>query len=145
MSRSGYDYDCDEWALIRWRGAVASAFRGRRGQAFLREMLAALDALPEGKLIAGELECNGAVCALGAVGRARGTDMDGIDPYDRETVASTFGIAEAMAAEIVYMNDEHGPVNETPEWRWARMRSWIEAQLIEWEPLSPDHKDEQAG
>jgi hypothetical protein len=37
MSRSGYsdDYGDDEpWQLIMWRGAVASAFRGRRGQPF---------------------------------------------------------------------------------------------------------------
>jgi hypothetical protein len=37
MSRSGYSDDLENWSLIRWRGAVASAIRGRRGQAFLRE------------------------------------------------------------------------------------------------------------
>lgn len=57
MSRSGYsdDYDGDNWDLIRWRGAVTSAIRGKRGQAFLREALAALDAMPEKQLIAGDL------------------------------------------------------------------------------------------
>lgn len=57
MSRSGYseDYDGDHWDLIRWRGAVASSIRGKRGQAFLREALAALDAMPEKKLITGDL------------------------------------------------------------------------------------------
>lgn len=44
MSRSGYNDDCDGWALIRWRGAVNSAINGKRGQAFLRELVAALDA-----------------------------------------------------------------------------------------------------
>jgi hypothetical protein len=46
MSRSGYDESCDDnWGLICWRGAVASALRGRRGQAFLRELVDALDAV----------------------------------------------------------------------------------------------------
>jgi hypothetical protein len=84
MSRSGYndDYDLDPWQGIRWRGAVASAIRGRRGQAFLRELLVALDALPEHKLIANELEKDGAVCALGAVGKARGLALAGLHPDD---------------------------------------------------------------
>jgi hypothetical protein len=73
MSRSGYSDDCDQWDMIRWRGAVASSIRGARGQAFLKEMLAALDALPEPKLIAEELESDGAVCAIGAVGPFAGS------------------------------------------------------------------------
>lgn len=128
MSRSGYvdDYD-DDWALIRYRGAVKSAIRGRRGQAFLREMIAALDALPEKKLIANELrEPTGEVCAIGAVGAARGVDMAGLDPDDAETVAATFGISPALAREIVYENDEGVYSRETPEQRFARMRRWAE-------------------
>lgn len=43
MSRSGYnDYSIDNWDLIRWRGQVASAIKGKRGQAFLRELIEAL-------------------------------------------------------------------------------------------------------
>jgi hypothetical protein len=45
------------WSHIRWRGAVASAIRGGRGQAFLREMLAAMDAMPVKRLVANELRC----------------------------------------------------------------------------------------
>src|SRR5262245_16738600 len=36
---------------MRWRGAVHAAIFGKRGQAFLTELLAALDALPEKKLL----------------------------------------------------------------------------------------------
>jgi hypothetical protein len=132
MSRSGYsdDYDdYDQWQQIMWRGAVASAIRGKRGQAFLREMLAALDALPEQKLIAHNLEVNGAVCAIGAVGMARGVDMSKIDPEDYNTVAGKFGIASAMAQEIVYMNDDWY-FSETPEERFFRMRKWVEKQIV---------------
>jgi len=31
MSRHGYSDDIDEWALIKWRGQVASAMRGKTG------------------------------------------------------------------------------------------------------------------
>lgn len=130
MSRSGYvDEMDDQWQLIRWRGAVASAMRGRRGQAFLNEMLAALDALPEKKLIADELEAaDGAVCAIGAVGKARDVDMKDVDPEDREKVAALFSIPHALACEIVYTNDECFS-RETPEQRFVSMRAWIKQAI----------------
>jgi hypothetical protein len=131
MSRSGYVEDCDyEISWINWRGAVKSALRGKRGQAFLYEMLQAMAALPERKLVSGELEQEGAVCAIGAVGKARGIDMSKLDPEDYDTVAGTFGIARAMAQEIVYMNDE-ATYGETDEQRFDRMRQWIESELFD--------------
>ena len=133
MSRSGYGEDCEQWDLIRWRGAVASAIRGKRGQAFLREMLAALDAMPEKRLIGHTLECDGDVCALGSVGRARGIAMSELDPEDRRNVAHVFGIAPAMAAEIVFENDEGCGYWHLEDWeeRWHRMRAWVVSNLKE--------------
>jgi hypothetical protein len=128
MSRSGYSDDCEQWALIRWRGAVASAIRGKRGQAFLREALAALDALPSPELIGDSLAAEGSFCTLGAVGRARGTDLDAVYPEDRETVAGLFAIPNALACEIMFENDECS-FSETPRARWERMRAWIVANL----------------
>jgi hypothetical protein len=127
MSRSGYSEDCETWDMIRWRGAVKSAIEGARGQAFLKELLAALDAMPEHKLIKGELEYEGNVCAIGAVGRARGVDMSNVDAEDCDVVARVFGIAPALAAEIVFENDEAAGYwrKEAPEARWARMRNWV--------------------
>jgi len=73
MSRSGYSDDCeDNWSWICWRGAVKSAIRGKRGQAFLRETLAALDALPERKLIAKDL-----------IKTDKPKDPDALDPFYR--------------------------------------------------------------
>ena len=130
MSRSGYTDDCDGWAMIRWRGAVASSIRGKRGQEFLRELAAAMDAMPEKALIAHELkDADGDFCTLGVIGAARGIDMTKIDPEDRDSVSAAFGISPAMAAEIVFENDEAGWWNEAPEIRWARMRQWVEANL----------------
>lgn len=107
MSRSGYSDDCDGWALIRWRGAVESAIRGKRGQQLLREIAAALDAMPEKELAAESLvTADGEVCALGAVGRVRGIDLAALDPEDPYQVAEAFGVAPALVKEIVYLNDE---------------------------------------
>ena len=143
MSRSGYVDDVDEqWQFILWRGAVASAIKGKRGQALLTEMLAALDAMPVKRLIADELESTDripishwglietpAFCAIGSVGQVRGVDMKHLDPYDASSVAGTFGIASALAREIVFINDEAGPYRETPEDRFLRVRNWIVANI----------------
>lgn len=143
MSRSGYTEDCDDqWSFIMWRGAVKRAIRGQRGQLFLMEMLAAMDALPLKRLVANELEvpdlipCSHwgmfeaeSVCAIGSVGKQRGIDMKTIDPEDYATVAETFGIATSMAQEIVYMNDEASSWRETPEARFERMRKWILSEI----------------
>jgi len=161
VSRSGYSDDCDDqWGLIRWRGAVASAIRGKRGQAFLREMLEAMDAMPEKRLIAHELEDSGNVCAIGSVGKARGIDMAGIDPEDYGRVADTFGINEKLAQEIVYLNDEAfwwsedekgrvrrdekgSPLPITPEDRFRRMRAWIVSKIADAEHVAEARGESQ--
>lgn len=131
MSRSGYSDDIEQWSLIRWRGAVASAIRGRRGQAFLKELLTALDALLEKRLIAQELEEDGAVCALGSVGKARGLDMSRLDPEDHESVAAAFNIPHALACEIMWENDDGTWRHETPEGRYERVRAWVVKNIRE--------------
>lgn len=134
MSRSGYSDDCDDqWAMIRWRGAVTSAIRGQRGQKFLREMATALDSLPEKALITEELEQDGAVCALGSVGKMRGIDMSNVDPEDYDSVAAMFGIPHALAQEIMWINDEWG--GATPEERWKEVREWVRREIKTTEPI----------
>jgi hypothetical protein len=128
VSRSGYTDDCEGWELIRWRGAVASAIRGKRGQDFLRKMLAALDAMPGKRLIANELEMDGEVCAIGAVGRMQGIDMSNIDPSEPEEVGAAFNIPCALVKEISSVNDEWD-WRGTPEQRFETVRKWVVAQL----------------
>lgn len=137
MSRSGYSEDCDGWALIRWRGAVRAAIRGKRGQHALREILAALDAMPKKALAAESLiTASGEYCTLGALGVMRGLALDKLDPEDAKGVAAAFGIAPALVKEIVFENDECGPAGycgrgvELPEGRWHRMRGWVTSHLI---------------
>lgn len=140
MSRSGYHDDLDDLTLGRWRGMVASATRGKRGQQFFRDLLAALDAMPEKVLITSALQDDsGDVCALGALGRQRGVDMSKIDPECPEQVAPAFNIAECLAQEVEYMNDEYHerPYDPkimdyrkiTPEERWQKMRAWVVSQI----------------
>lgn len=143
MSRSGYDDGGGEYPL--YRGAVERAMRGRRGQAFLRELLTSLDALPVKELVQNELVSDGGVCALGAVAEHRSIDVSELEPEDADQVSLTFGIAESMAREIVWENDECGvstwttpkeawerPVRipETPAQRWERMRAWVVRQIV---------------
>jgi hypothetical protein len=129
MSRSNYSDDTDDnWQLIKWRGMVASATRGKRGQQFFRDLVAALDAMPEKTLIAYELENLEGVCAIGSLGRARSIDMSKLDQEEPEGVAAAFNIAPCLAQEVVYMNDEW-LYGESPEDRWKRMRRWAEEMI----------------
>lgn len=144
MSRAGYSEDCDDlWAHIRWRGAVTSALRGRTGQAFLVELRAALDVMAEKRLakevLVEETEVAAVdgkppvplvhACALGVVAQARGLDTAKIDIDDYDNIHAPFGIANALAREIIWENDESWPYPKTPEERWRKMRWWVESKI----------------
>lgn len=150
MSRSGYSDDCNGWDLIRWRGAVNSAIRGKRGQALLRELADALDAMPVKELVAQEFEADGQFCALGVVGARRGMPTAHLVEAEREQVAKSFGIAEALAAEIMSVNDDSGSwggiyygrkINTLDDMReaerldranrWREVRAWVATQITE--------------
>jgi hypothetical protein len=130
MSRSWYSEDCDNLGL--WRGAVESAIRGKRGQAFLCEMAAALDAMPVRELVTHELACADGVCAMGAVAAYRKLDVSNLDPGEPDDVAETFGVARALVQEIAFENDEDfSPTDRTSAERWQRMRRWVAARIGE--------------
>lgn len=129
MGRSGYTESCEGWELIRWRGAVTSAIRGKRGQKFLAKLLAALDAMPEKRLIEEELEQDGEVCALGCIGKAAGLDLSTFDPEEHERLGLAFDISPKLIQEIEYINDESGGWPATPEKRFEDVRKWVLSQL----------------
>lgn len=112
MSRSGYTDEIDDnWQYITWRGRVASSIRGKRGQALLRELLAALDAMEDKRLYPNNFAtAEGEFCALGVLGAARGTKMDDLgdaqDGCDERAVAERFGVAAPLVQEIMWLNDE---------------------------------------
>jgi len=128
MSRSGYSDDCE--GINLWRGTVERSLKGKRGQAFLIELAAAMDAMLHKRLIKAELiDAEGECCTIGVVCKTRAIDVAQVDVTCRETVGSLVGISPAMAAEIEYMNDEDGPWKETSEERWLRMRAWVAEQI----------------
>lgn len=96
--------------------------------AFLRELLVALDAMPVPRLIRGQLRRGGWVCALGAVGERRGMNLEEINSTGRR-IAEAFGISEALATEIVHVNDDGVWKVETPEQRWERVRAWVVSEI----------------
>lgn len=113
--------------------------QGKRGQAFLSELLEALDALPKHELAAHSFARNGEICALGAVAVKRHIDVSAFEPgegedswddeVDRDELGAAFGIAGSMAAEIMYENDEGAYDSETPAERWIRVRKWVERNI----------------
>lgn len=129
MSRSNYVEDYDHMNL--YRSAVERAIKGKRGQAFLKELAASLDAMPDKRLISYELiSKTGEVCAIGAYCKAKGIDVRGVDVEDPDMIGRLVGISRSMAAEIEYENDEVSE-SQTPEQRWIRMRKWIAASMGE--------------
>ncbi len=143
MSRSGYsdEFSGEGNEIFLYRAAVDRAIGGKRGQKMFREMLAALDAMPEKRLISSALVNPDGVCALGCLGQARGIDMRGLevpvgdDEYanadDWRPLAGAFDIAVSLAREVAFMNDESWFMGDlTPEARWTRMRAWVANQIV---------------
>jgi len=134
VSRSGYYDECDldDGSFAMWRGIIASATRGKRGQQFFRDLVAALDAMPVKRLCANALgteEPEGDVCALGSLCRAKGASLDEDDTEDYDKLGATFNIAPQLAQEVMWTNDEAGRRTETPEERWTRVRAWAAKQV----------------
>lgn len=93
-----------------------------------------MDAMPVKELATGMFKTpEGCLCTLGVIAEKRGTDLSHLpeDPCDvePEDVASELNIARALAAEIMFLNDELGGYTETPATRWVRMRQWVEAKI----------------
>lgn len=122
MSRYNYSEDNDDpLAEARWFGALKRALQGRRGQALLRELVEVLDSMDDKRLYPRKfMTGDGKFCALGVLGAKRGIRMDDLGDADRcdiKKIAQRFDIAPAMAAEIMYMNDEY----VADEWAWVEV------------------------
>jgi hypothetical protein len=133
MSRHGYSTDGENVAM--WRGTIASATRGKRGQAFFRSLVEALDAMPEKRLVEGALQTAEGDCAFGCLARARGVDLSGMDvstdEWDTEQwdkLGALFDIAPQLAQEVMFINDDSWNVT-TPEERWQAVRTWAARQI----------------
>lgn len=137
-----------------WQGNCQRSLKGRAGQAALRELEAALLALPDKRLIEGELaDDEGSVCAIGALAKHEGRlteELRAEGEYDMEDVGVDLGMPRLVAWKVVEMNDiqfagtdlvfGEGPyrwpgeqpyfyVPITPEQRYERMLAWVREQL----------------
>lgn len=145
VSRHGYSDDLDHKDLAMWRGRVASAIRGKRGQKLLRDIATYMDAMPVKELASHALvRDDGCVCALGCALKLRGvevpkeyvgTDDELCGAGEEETTewaAQVLDIAEPLAKEVSYENDWQS--RETPADRWTRMRAWVAERLAAAKP-----------
>jgi hypothetical protein len=152
--RIGYSEDEDYPGQFElWQANCRRSLQGKAGQTALRELEQALLALPEKRLIAGELEnAEGEVCAIGALVKYRGVEETKADPdCDMEDVGVELGMPRLVAWKVVALNDMEidghyvmleGPIQSswsggghlqqfvpvTPEERYERVLAWVRKQ-----------------
>jgi hypothetical protein len=139
--RIGYSEDEDYPGQFElWQANCRRSLKGRAGQSALRELEAALVALPEKRLIAHKLvSADGEVCAIGALARYKGRDLVaetrsqlaeiGIDHFDDEIEG---GGEMEVTCEGPYRWPAEKPktwVDITPESRYKRVLEWVRRQL----------------
>ena len=126
-------------AKITATPGLAAGISSNRGQVLLRDLLAALDAMQNKKLIAGDYVLpDGKCCALGALGLARGIDpedMISLEDSDHRA-AKLFGASISLIMEIERVNDQdleldlrYRTNDEVQERRWARTREWVASKI----------------
>jgi hypothetical protein len=133
------DGDWEPWMDGQRAGALRSAIRGRRGQQFLRDLVSALDALPEPELSAGALEDKetGCCCAFGAVRRHRGAESAplGFHPMEEDVtpdrLTEPFDVSPTLAWAVVSANEGWCSSNspQARRQRFRDVRRWAAAKL----------------
>lgn len=132
MSRINYS-DNEEYPgqFELWQANCQRSLRGARGQRELRELEAALLALPEKRLIHGAAEENGEVCAIACYGQRKGVDLSKFHAYsESDRIGVAGGMPRLVAWKVVEMNDEEFD-RETPEQRYEKMFAWVRSQLVQ--------------
>lgn len=89
-----------------YRGQVASQMRSKAGQAFLREVLEAIEALPDRRLAEGDLVVDGCMCSLAALALKRRTDAG--------------ELREAVLADLARVHVDHNH----PDWEGTEIDEW---------------------
>lgn len=141
-----------------WQANCERSLKGKAGQLELRELEAALLALPEKRLIRGALvDDDGGVCAIACYGKHKGLDLTKFDPEDEsDEVGIAGGMPRLVAWSVVALNDIHindhyeiaeGPsvhhghgeyqnqgvwtrFKYTPEERYEKVLAWVRRHLV---------------
>lgn len=157
MSR--FDDSCEpgDMPAVFWEIDLRRALTSGRGQRILRDVEAALLAMPKHELLYGEIVeagCwddhddvripTGAVCAIGAYAVHRGI-QDGKsreqaladlaerwsgdrDQWETEILGRSLGLARTVATQLAWLNDEaYGSL--TPPERHAAVLAWVRDQI----------------
>lgn len=113
-----------------WQANCLRSLKGKRGQAELHELRAALLALPDKRLIHGALTHeDGGVCAIAAYGKHKGVDLEKFDEeFDSDEVGIAGGMPRLVAWKVVEMNDVELD-HVTQDQRYSRMLAWVEQML----------------
>lgn len=143
------DSDWSESQQHLWDQAVRSTLRGKRGLKVLQEVEAALVALPEPRLISGQMaDAQGCTCAVGAWAKARleqgqpvksgygnravttVADLmeEGEDCYETAEFGKVNGLGYALAWSVAQENDDDR-CRETPEQRHVRVLAWVRRNI----------------
>lgn len=153
MSDSRFDNmdDSNSASPAQWAYRLRRSVGSKRGQAFLRELLAALDAVPGHRLIGGSMKAEGSnVCALGAYAAWREMNERGItwrgavrelpraDGDDDEgwlvtcrLVRDRYDVAWTLAYEIAEFNDENAAsATDDPADRWRDVRDYVAGLIV---------------
>jgi|GEM_PF-1275436 len=138
--RSGYLDDYEYMDL--YRANVNRSIKGKRGQFFLKQLLEALEAMPEKALLKEEVFDGKRYCPLGAIWKHRGLSnyifKESFQDYKDEwgeIFAKGLNIAKCLANEIIFINDSGCFRSETPDARWNRMHKWVLDNIIKKESV----------
>lgn len=148
-----------------WAANCRRSLRGKAGQRALRELEAALLALPVKELAQRAVALDGQVCAVGAVLAARKANSDGITveeaidllaqemgsketQADIETVemGEALGMPHLVAWSVVWENDEGAPAGEYilvegPARQHEQIQPWADPRGVQqWQPLGADKR-----
>jgi len=131
-------YDCgdyDNWSYICFAGALRKTIDGKRGQEFLKKFRDILAAMPEKKLINGEItNGRGCFCALGAALHANGVEVKeggfgGGEDY--HSISTALGISPTLATQIAFVNDEVGSYYSNDYERFRAVEKWVNENIKE--------------
>lgn len=122
-----------------WQANCRRSLAGKKGQAALADLEAALLAMPDKRLIEGGLACNGDVCAVGALilaRRVKGGELaeDVIEDLENEcddtdVVAEESGIPTLVAWKLVEVNDITYDENYSEAERYEKVLAWVRSKL----------------
>lgn len=140
MSRLSYN-EMSSVEEVRWQRNSAMTLKSKRGQQMLRDLEAALLALPQKRLLGDtfyEPE-SGEVCALAAYARHKGCDVEKLQRLELDSgeeqadwVAWMYDQARTLTWNIIDLNDNGGGYfvrHETPEQRYERVLQWVQSHL----------------